>query len=405
MPAKHNPKYRYSKRIFKNPGAEDTGPKSLPELATELLRMINQRLSPDDIETLLDTHVVAEHGQWASLDLLILTILHAGRQSYSHVLSFITTYKNILKNLVHQEIAQVHVMELLAEYWQNSNQHLWILTDKLHAFGLVTATSIVKWVFAATTVEKFYVPVYARIVKNALHRTLQVRHSLEAALAKAQTDLANAPAPDELETFEDTPTSQLQAKRRKLEKKLQKQTNMCTDLFLAVFRGMNERIAHLVKTLKKPQSNFIYNALMGRLVQFIRQNKPDLEASRETLVELVFNDKAAAVVLQAWKDVMGDPPIPETELEEEPADPIPEEDDGGAEDGEVEEDEEDENEKPKIEEDNTGKASPGGGEEEEMQSAPTPSSDPTDTSGKSQEAATEESGTTEDKTSEAMDTD
>jgi len=343
MPSKHTPKYRFSKRSFKTPGTEETGPKSIEDLASELLRMINQRLSPDDIETFLDTHVVpSSHGQWAPLDLIFLTILHAGRQSYSHVLSFITTYKVILKNLVHQEIAQIHVMELVAEYWQNSNQHLWILTDKMHAFGLVSASAIVKWVFAPATFEKFYMPVYARIVKNAVHRTLQVRHSLEAAICKTRTDLANAPAPNEdLETFGESTsnTPLLQNKLRKLEKKLQKQTNQSTDLFLAVFNGMHEQIANLSKTLKKPESDFLYQSLKGRLVQFIRQNKPDLEASRDTLAELVFNDKAAPVVVEVWKNVMGDPPIPETSLPEEAAESreaVQEDDEEGAIEGDDE---------------------------------------------------------------------
>merc|ERR1719461_398820 len=103
MPPKHDPTYRYGKRGFRHPDEEEESQEfqSLEDLATELLRMINQRLSPDDIETYIDTNVdPRRHGRLAQVDLLFLTLLHAGRQSYSHVLSFIQTYKNVLLKLV-----------------------------------------------------------------------------------------------------------------------------------------------------------------------------------------------------------------------------------------------------------------------------------------------------------------
>jgi len=307
MPDKHQPNYRYSNRVFVAPGTEQTGPRKIEDIAAELLRMINQRLSPDDIETLLDTHLVpTHHGAWSRLEILFLTILHAGRQSYSHVLSFITTYKNILKNMLTQRVSQVHVLKLLFEYWEKSDQHVWILTDKLQAFQMVESHAIIDFVAGPDMVDDIYKPMHAKVVLNTLHRALQTTRSVEQALAKARVDHANVGNglndSDDPNFNAEEREAKLHKRIRKLEQKLHKHNNHMADIFLNLLTKMVQALEKKLGDLEKPDSDLVFLAMEGRFIQLTRTYRDEIMNSKETLEEQVFiKGTTHPRILSAWE--------------------------------------------------------------------------------------------------------
>jgi len=305
LPSMHNPTFRFAKRTFLAPGEVHTGPKKLEDLAAELLRMINQRLSPDDVETLLDTHVVPAHGHWARLDLVFLTMLHAGRQSYSHVLSFITTYKSVLKNMTGSRVAQVQLVKLLYEYWIKSSQHVWILVDKLQAFQMVDSLAIIDFLFLDEHVDDFFKPLFAKILTNTINRTLLTTRSVEMALAKSRVEHANigADGNDSDEDENEQKTKKLEVKIRKLEQKLLKHNNVMADVFQALATNFKRVLIKKLEELQNPDANLLYMTIEARLTQFLRTYCDEIMASADTLEEMVFTPETPERILALWKTI------------------------------------------------------------------------------------------------------
>jgi len=103
-------------------------------------------------------------------------VLECGNQSYSHVIALLDRYKSVFQVLCSTTTAkkkqaagadaaaaatavdepatllspfdcQRLILHSLSEYWQHSVQHLIVVTEQLHAHGIISMQSVVAWVF------------------------------------------------------------------------------------------------------------------------------------------------------------------------------------------------------------------------------------------------------------------
>jgi len=333
IPPKHEGYYKFSKKnMMKNPhlNINPDGTKSMSDLAQELLRTVNQRLSSDQLETVLDTWVTDGHGKWASLELVMTTLLHTGRQSYSHFFSGVNTYKQLIKDLLTTEEAQIQSLEVLKSYWMNSPDHIRHLADKLQALKLVSAHSIVKWALGEFNREDLWKPMYIQIVSKAVVRQMKVRESLlnaidrerEAAKGGKKKDgkMDSSSSSDE----SDDPAVQkrramAQKKLAKLEATLVKVNASTSKLLVTLFAELKTVVEWSERNLAQAQGDSVkaaialnlYQTVLGRFLQLTRILRENIESQgmEISLTDTLFKVGVCSSpkLIESWAQVFAKP--------------------------------------------------------------------------------------------------
>ena len=186
-------------------------------VAMNLVRMLNQRQSAEDIANHLETFIepTTEKMHFDELavpltepqdvilrqiELLFVCILHVGKSSCSHVLSFLKLYgKKPLKQLIGQtpinneeskvKCGQLVLLQCLFSYWQYSPIRIEILLDKLHAMNYVTPQSILQFVFSKASIEHLHQQIYWIVVLQAMDRMVKTTQGMKRGIAKFEQDI------------------------------------------------------------------------------------------------------------------------------------------------------------------------------------------------------------------------
>jgi hypothetical protein len=134
MPDQPVPAFRFSAKNLSGGGGGDKGEgKAYVDVARGLMSQLKAHSAGDAVLKYLDTEVSAKlgaaeaaahgHGH-GRLRILFPILLEAGQKSYSHVMSLIERYKDLLKKLVAVDPAEAHsvIVSAVSEYWQHSQQ-------------------------------------------------------------------------------------------------------------------------------------------------------------------------------------------------------------------------------------------------------------------------------------------
>ena len=186
-------------------------------VAMNLVRMLNQRQSAEDIAGHLETFIEPTTDKMhfdelcvplsepqdvilRQIELLFICILHVGKSSCSHVLSFLKLYgKKPLKQLIGQtpvnneenkvKCGQLVLLQCLFDYWQYSPIRIEILLDKLHAMSYVTPQSILQFVFSKASIPKLHQQIFWIVVLQAMDRMVKTTQGMKRGIVKFEQDI------------------------------------------------------------------------------------------------------------------------------------------------------------------------------------------------------------------------
>jgi len=298
IPHKLEPEFQYTRAKVQAEAMEEEGKSdkqfSAGEVAQEILQMLTKKIGVDDIQNVLDAQIPFKAGPFAQIDVFVPCVFHAGRTSFSHLLLYLTTYSKLIKSLIQGEKARMRLLSCLFDYWQHSSLHILVIVDKLFARKLITASTVVKFLYLDTNVPKHHKSVFYDCLNNAMDRQLKTTISLEKGVMNARIAAAAAREQADKDSDSDEPNqpkTHAEIKVATMEATLAERQTDNADLFVEIFREMKDAI---MKIIKEHPENFegvyLYQSMIGRLVQFARKYHKDIRDLFETLDELVFTE-------------------------------------------------------------------------------------------------------------------
>ncbi|XP_058083390.1 nuclear cap-binding protein subunit 1 [Magnolia sinica] len=200
LPPKGGPTFKYS--------AEDGGESTELTLSTELNSMVKGRKTAREIISWVEENVIPLHGSIVALEVVIQTLLDIGSKSFTHLITVLERYGQVIAKLCPDQDKQVQLIHEVSLFWKNSAQMTAIALDRMMGYRLVSNLAIVNWVFSPTNIEQFHVSdcpweILTNTVNKTYNRISDLRKeilSLEKAVLSTEDSAAKAKA--ELEAAE-----------------------------------------------------------------------------------------------------------------------------------------------------------------------------------------------------------
>jgi len=165
LPPKAGPNFKF----LSNESTENTDGH---KLSKELFGMVRGKKSIRDIILWVEEHVIPTNGAEFALDVVSQTLLDIGSKSFTHLITVLERYGQIISMLCPNEEMQLLLMDEVSAYWKNSTQMTAIAIDRMMGYRLISNLAIVKWVFSPANVEQFHVSDRPwEILRNAVSKT------------------------------------------------------------------------------------------------------------------------------------------------------------------------------------------------------------------------------------------
>jgi len=119
--------------------------------------MVRGKKSIRDIILWVEEHVIPTNGAEFALDVVSQTLLDIGSKSFTHLITVLERYGQIISMLCPNEEMQLLLMDEVSAYWKNSTQMTAIAIDRMMGYRLISNLAIVKWGFSPANVEQFHV--------------------------------------------------------------------------------------------------------------------------------------------------------------------------------------------------------------------------------------------------------
>lgn len=127
-------------------------------VANKLLELFKNRAIPEDIFQVLrdipDNFNESDNDYEAfnplKIEVFTSTLLFFGNKSFSHAFAALAKYHMIFKMLVEGETSQIAVLKALHEVWQNHQQMMVVMVDKMLKTQIVECASVANWIFSDT---------------------------------------------------------------------------------------------------------------------------------------------------------------------------------------------------------------------------------------------------------------
>lgn len=159
VPKNPKPTYKYM--------SEEAGELEGVAVANKLLELFKNRAIPENtFEILRDIpDTMNENDEFDSfnplkIEVFTSTLLYFGSKSFSHAFAALAKYHMIFKMLVENEKSQIAVLKSLHDVWQNHQQMMVVMVDKMLKTQIVECASVANWIFSESMREDltyFYV--------------------------------------------------------------------------------------------------------------------------------------------------------------------------------------------------------------------------------------------------------
>nr|CAD1833320.1 unnamed protein product [Ananas comosus var. bracteatus] len=142
------------------------------KLSKDLNNMVRGRKNAQEISSWLEENIIPEHGSKFALEVVAQTLLDIGSKSFTHLITVLERYGQIIGKLCPDHDTQVLLMDVVGSYWKNNTQMTAIAIDRMMGYRLISNLAIVKWVFSPSNMEQFHISDRPwEILKNALNKT------------------------------------------------------------------------------------------------------------------------------------------------------------------------------------------------------------------------------------------
>lgn len=185
---------------------ESVGEESEPDTASDaevalskaLIGLVKAKKSSKEVEAWVEGQVVPLVGREKEcLSLIMQTLLFVGAKSFTHTLTVLERYHQLLHKLASSRPLQVMLVACAVELWKKSPQMGAIVVDKCMGLRIISNLAIVDWVFSPANRSLLHSSLHAwEILQNAINKTVNRTVDLrrEVAASKRAAVIAAAAA-------------------------------------------------------------------------------------------------------------------------------------------------------------------------------------------------------------------
>lgn len=303
---------------------------SVNDVANNLVRMVNQRQSAEDIANHLETHIEpmkmegnktpptmrdlksfseikecalseSEGIKMRQIEMLFTSSLHVGKSSCTHLLSFLKLYgKKPLKQLISQTpngYGELVVLRCLFEYWSASPVRIEIVADKLHAMNYVSPQAIVKFLFLRENLYLLYQQVYWIMTIQAIDRIVKTTQGMQRGIDKFNSDIKSLKAElDNDFNDQDATNNTMRTKQKQLDQltnRLTQTQDKISKVFVLYFSECIKSLDHLIAEQDEKKDNAVGtgNAAAAEDEDDVMEMDDDMLMSEQFVVKQETMDK------------------------------------------------------------------------------------------------------------------
>ncbi|RVW54227.1 Nuclear cap-binding protein subunit 1 [Vitis vinifera] len=186
LPPKGGPSFKYSTEDGKERNEQHA-------LSMELSSMVKGRQVSREVITWIEESVIPVHGSEVALSVVVQTLLDIGSKSFTHLITVLERYGQVIAKLCHDQDKQVVLIDEVSSYWKNSAQMTAIAIDRMMGYRLISNFAIVKWVFSSENIEQFHTSDHPwEILRNAVSKTYNRISDLRKEISSLKKSLALA---------------------------------------------------------------------------------------------------------------------------------------------------------------------------------------------------------------------
>lgn len=118
--------------------------------------MVKGRAPARELISWLDESVIPKHGLDVSLVVVVQTLLDIGSKSFTHLITVLERYGQVISRICHDQDKQVLLISEVGSYWKNNTQMTAIAIDRMMGYRLISNLSIVKWIFSPENLQLYH---------------------------------------------------------------------------------------------------------------------------------------------------------------------------------------------------------------------------------------------------------
>ncbi|KAF8412692.1 hypothetical protein HHK36_000660 [Tetracentron sinense] len=186
LPPKGGPSFKFSVED----GRERTEQHAL---SIELSSLVKGRQIAREVISWVEESVIPVHGLEIALEVVIQTLLDIGSKSFTHLITVLERYGQVIAKLCPDQDKQVILITEVSSYWKNSTQMTAIAIDRMMGYRLISNLAIVNWVFSPANIEQFHTSDRPwEILRNAVSKTYNRICDLRKEISSLKKDVLSA---------------------------------------------------------------------------------------------------------------------------------------------------------------------------------------------------------------------
>ncbi|XP_037931120.1 nuclear cap-binding protein subunit 1 [Teleopsis dalmanni] len=292
------------------------------KVAHQLVVAVRQKCTPVEIFNVLkelpnpgenrDQEISDSSFNPLKIDVFVQTLLNLGSKSFSHSFSAISKHHDVFKKLAESEEAQICILHSVFELWQNHQQMMVVIIDKMLKTQIVSCSAVATWIFSKEMTSEFT----KMYLWEILHLTIRkmnkhvIKLSTELNDAKEKLSKADSSSSDSEDenaikrkkpiTHADKPTEEAV---EQLEDQFESANVEQKRLFLIVFQRFIMILSeHLVRsdTDGRDADTDWYRWTIGRLQQVFLMHHEQVQKYSSTLESLLFTSDLDPHILEVF---------------------------------------------------------------------------------------------------------
>ncbi|XP_068659456.1 nuclear cap-binding protein subunit 1 isoform X2 [Aristolochia californica] len=162
-------------------------------ISKELRSMVRGKKTSQEINAWVEENIILVHGSKVALEVVIQTFLDIGAKSFTHLITVLERYGQVISKLCPDEDKQIQLIDEVSLFWKSNAQMTAIAIDRMMGYRLISNLAIVDWVFSPSNVNQFHTSDSPwEILRNAVNKTYNRILDLRKEISSLQKSILSA---------------------------------------------------------------------------------------------------------------------------------------------------------------------------------------------------------------------
>lgn len=298
--------------VFRYIDEESNQIPALP-ISRKLIEAFKTKATIDQVEEILSqipgpkkddqSGEIEEAANPLKIDVFVQSLLFLGQKSFSHTFSALAKFHPLLKKLGNTEESQIFMLRTIRDLWQNHQQMICVVIDKLIRTQIVSCPAVINWIFSEHMrvhfTSGFVWEILHGVLKKMNSEVLKLQKELDEVKHKKSNEEDGETSGEEYDISNTASESQIEKLEESYEAALSEQKN----LFLIILQRFIILLTEHIVSCESKGTSFQtpwYNLSIQRLEQIFIQHYKQVTKYTGTLENLLFTSDTDPNLLQVF---------------------------------------------------------------------------------------------------------